>query len=112
MLSVTMGCPFTTYDRDNDNYDMNCAVWSNGGWWHSGCQNSCLNGLYGDDRYGLGRLEDIKIIFCHESQKTVMTMLKYIWGTTRVSCLAKTLGKSRNVKIFHKLLIQFYVLTV
>lgn len=46
--------PFTTYDRDNDNYDTNCAVWSNGGWWHSRCQISCLNGLYGDDRYGQG----------------------------------------------------------
>uniref|UniRef100_K1Q0Y6 Angiopoietin-related protein 6 n=1 Tax=Magallana gigas TaxID=29159 RepID=K1Q0Y6_MAGGI len=48
------GQPFTTYDRDNDNYKGNCAVWAKGGWWHNGCQNSCLNGQYGDSRYGQG----------------------------------------------------------
>lgn len=27
---------FIMYDWDNDNYDMNCVVWLNGGWWYSG----------------------------------------------------------------------------
>lgn len=48
------GQPFTTYDRDNDNYKGNCAVWAKGGWWHNGCQNSCLNGLYRDSGYAQG----------------------------------------------------------
>lgn len=49
------GMPFTTYDRDNDNHgSMNCAVWAKGGWWHNGCQNTCLNGRYGDNGYGQG----------------------------------------------------------
>lgn len=57
------GMFFIMYDRDNDNYDMNCVVWLNGGWWYSCCQISCLNGLYGDDRYGQGvNWEDWRIL--------------------------------------------------
>ena len=47
--------PFTTYDRDNDNFpNFQCAAWAKGGWWHNACQKSCLNGLYGDNGYGQG----------------------------------------------------------
>lgn len=77
------GMPFSTYDRDNDNAAnhlsyVNCAMWAKGGWWHNSCQNSNLNGLYGDNRHAgceLGGLEDFVLlseIFCHESQKNIM----------------------------------------
>lgn len=53
------GMPFSTYDRDNDNAANhlswgNCADWAKGGWWHNSCQNSNLNGRYGDNGYGQG----------------------------------------------------------
>lgn len=37
---------FSTFDRDNDHSGGNCAKMQNGAWWHSGCSNSNLNGLY------------------------------------------------------------------
>lgn len=43
---------FTTYDRDNDEYWGNCAVFFKGGWWHRNCQMSNLNGQYGIDTSG------------------------------------------------------------
>ena len=37
---------FTTYDRDNDNNDGNCAERDHGAWWANSCFNSDLNGRY------------------------------------------------------------------
>ena len=38
------GASFTTFDKDQDTWEKNCAV--NGAWWHKRCHLSNLNGLY------------------------------------------------------------------
>ncbi|XP_062135317.1 angiopoietin-related protein 7-like isoform X7 [Drosophila sulfurigaster albostrigata] len=38
---------FTTFDRDNDIGDGNCAVDYESGWWYGGCANCNLNKPYG-----------------------------------------------------------------
>ena len=38
--------PFTTFDRDNDNNDGNCAERDHGAWWANTCFNSDLNSRY------------------------------------------------------------------
>ncbi|XP_062135340.1 ryncolin-1-like isoform X1 [Drosophila sulfurigaster albostrigata] len=40
---------FTTFDRDNDKYDGNCAVDYESGWWYKNCYNCNLNAPYGPD---------------------------------------------------------------
>ena len=47
-LSVTNndGMPFSTPDRDNDNYSVNCAHSWSGGWWFNSCACSILNAPY------------------------------------------------------------------
>ena len=37
------GMPFSTPDRDNDNYSRNCAQSYSAGWWYNGCTCSELN---------------------------------------------------------------------
>ncbi|KAH8381093.1 hypothetical protein KR200_000097 [Drosophila serrata] len=37
---------FSTYDRDNDAWDKNCAAEYMGPWWHINCTHSNLFGLY------------------------------------------------------------------
>nr|XP_037290442.1 techylectin-5A-like [Rhipicephalus microplus] len=39
------GQKFSTYDRDNSLYRLNCAVRFRGGWWYSNCLGGNLNGL-------------------------------------------------------------------
>ena len=48
-LSYHNTMAFTTKDRDNDNYDNNCATYYEGGWWFNVCTKSQLNGNYVKD---------------------------------------------------------------
>ena len=40
------GFAFSTKDRDNDAYSVNCAFNGHGAWWYNSCQHSNLNGRY------------------------------------------------------------------
>ncbi|XP_032188626.1 fibrinogen alpha chain [Mustela erminea] len=37
---------FSTYDRDRDQWEENCAEVYGGGWWYNSCQAANLNGIY------------------------------------------------------------------
>ena len=47
-FSYQKGCQFSTKDKDNDNYDGDCAQSYLGAWWYNKCHQSNLNGMYGN----------------------------------------------------------------
>ncbi|ESN99707.1 hypothetical protein HELRODRAFT_83972, partial [Helobdella robusta] len=45
-MTFNNGMAFTTYDKDHDLVNYNCAQSFQGAWWHKNCFEACLNGLY------------------------------------------------------------------
>ncbi|XP_033763493.1 angiopoietin-related protein 7-like [Pecten maximus] len=45
-MDISNGSPFSTKDKDNDESSLHCAVSLKSGWWHKGCTDVNLNGLY------------------------------------------------------------------
>ena len=43
--------PFSTFDRDNDEWNGNCAASYLGAWWYENCHASNLNGKWGEGSY-------------------------------------------------------------
>ena len=54
-LSLHKTRKFTTFDKDQDKYNSNCASIYGGGWWYGACHNVHPTGNFGkDDEYALG----------------------------------------------------------
>ncbi|MGH0162367.1 UNVERIFIED_CONTAM: hypothetical protein FKN15_046579 [Acipenser sinensis] len=60
--------PFSTFDKDNDNGSLNCAVTVSGAWWYQACYYSNLNGKYSKEaiKYDVAVVE-MSDTFCQPS---------------------------------------------
>ncbi|EDV37439.2 uncharacterized protein Dana_GF11412 [Drosophila ananassae] len=80
-LSYHLGMPFSTFDKDNDRSNINCAAKYFGAWWYNDCMASNLNGAYlnGDfvdpELYGKGISWGMGKGFSY-SYKTVTMMVR------------------------------------
>ncbi|KAH8321864.1 hypothetical protein KR067_006924 [Drosophila pandora] len=80
-LSYHLGMPFSTFDKDNDRSNINCAVKYFGAWWYNDCMASNLNGAYldgaflGPELYGKGISWGMGKGFSY-SYKTVTMMVR------------------------------------
>ncbi|AWP05361.1 putative fibrinogen gamma chain isoform 4 [Scophthalmus maximus] len=56
------GMQFSTFDKDNDKYDGNCAQQDGSGWWMNRCHAAHLNGKYyqGGQQMGVKELGGLK----------------------------------------------------
>jgi len=52
-LGYSNGMMFTTYDRDNDQWINNCALYTGGGFWYKKCAYASVNTVR-DDSYSSG----------------------------------------------------------
>ncbi|XP_064614078.1 ryncolin-4-like [Liolophura sinensis] len=84
-MTYQNGLEFTTYDRDNDYHNTNCAATYHGSWWYNKCHYSNLNGLY-------VHVQD-------KSKVTASTVTWYHWSSKYLPLQFSEM-KIRPVKIF------------
>ena len=73
------GHQFSTWDRDNDNFILNCAeACGKGAWWHNNCCHSNLNGVYSRSyvQNKFGMLWYTTIVGRNDAMKTSQMMIK------------------------------------
>ncbi|GFS05420.1 angiopoietin-related protein 1, partial [Elysia marginata] len=49
-LSYSNNAKFSTFDKDNDDSSLQCAVSNKGGWWYKSCEYSKLNAPWRDGK--------------------------------------------------------------
>jgi len=54
MTKYENGMKFTTKDRDQDRYSVNCAQEKTGGWWYNHCTSAHLTGMHTETRSTIG----------------------------------------------------------
>ncbi|XP_064536066.1 ficolin-1-like [Drosophila montana] len=76
-LSGHLGNNFSARDKDNDQYEGNCAEMYTGGWWYNKCHTSNLMGKYNESTYGKG-INWLLFSGHNASLKNVQMMIRHI----------------------------------